>query len=245
MLVGESLFFRGWPEALPGVEIWMAQLPGRGSGFDEAAYTSMLPLVQALARQLRASSDERPFAFFGHSLGARLSFELARSLRRQGKPLPAHLFVSACAAPQIPRERSLHTLPRTAFLAELERFNGIPKAVLAEQELLDLMLPVLRADFTVYETAVYNSEPSLSLPHQRLWRRGRSTGEPRGIVPPGATKLPAPLRSHFSTAIISSCARPKRSCCGLLRYRWLLTIQQRCILGRLVFHCKITLRTLM
>jgi medium-chain acyl-[acyl-carrier-protein] hydrolase len=156
--------FSGWPEALPGVEVWIAQLPGRGSRFGEAALTAMLPLVQALARQLEASSDERPFAFFGHSLGARLSFELARSLRRQGKPLPAHLFVSACPAPQLPHGPPFHTLPKSAFLAELERFNGIPAEVLAEPELMDLLLPMLRADFTAYETAVYNSEPPLTCP---------------------------------------------------------------------------------
>jgi medium-chain acyl-[acyl-carrier-protein] hydrolase len=126
----------------------------------------MLPLVQALVRGLPARSEERPFAFFGHSLGARVSFELARSLRRQGKRSPAHLFVSACPAPQrsAPHGRPIHALPKTAFLAELERRNGIPEEVLAKPEMLDLLLPMLRADFTVYETAVYSSEPPLECP---------------------------------------------------------------------------------
>jgi len=156
--------FRTWTAGLVDVEVWVAQLPGRGSRFREEPLTAMLPLVQALARQHPAHGDERPFAFFGHSLGARLSFELARSLRRQGKPQPAQLFVSACPAPQSPHERPIHTLPKAAFLAELERRNGIPEAVLAEPELLDLLLPLLRADLTVYETAVYSSEPPLELP---------------------------------------------------------------------------------
>ena len=154
--------FRGWPDGLSaGIEVWAAHLPGRGSRSREAPMTQMLPLVQALARQLPLDSRERPFAFFGHSLGARVGFELVRSLRRQGRSLPAHLFVSACAAPQQPLGRPLHMLPKAAFLAELQRRNGIPPAVLAQPELLDLLLPLLRADLMVLETAVYHNEPPL------------------------------------------------------------------------------------
>ncbi|UCC54021.1 MAG: thioesterase, partial [Anaerolineaceae bacterium] len=115
-------------------------------------------------RQLPADSSQRPFAFFGHSLGARVGFEVARSLRRQGKPLPAQLFVSACPAPQLPSGRPIHMLPKAAFLAELQRRNGIPQEVLAHPELLELLLPMLRADFMVIETAVYRSEPPLNFP---------------------------------------------------------------------------------
>ncbi len=154
--------FRGWADALPGVEVWAAQLPGRGSRFKEKALTAMPPLVQALAAHFPADEDGRPYAFFGHSMGARVAFELARALRRQGQALPARLFVSACPAPQLAHDRPpLHALPKAAFLAELERRNGIPRELLAERELLDLLLPMVRADFMVYETAVYDSEPPL------------------------------------------------------------------------------------
>ena len=132
----------------------------------------MLPLVQALARHLPqeggrpwTDGSERPFAFFGHSLGARLAFELARSLRRQKRALPMHLMVSACSAPQLPPANPpIHTWPRTAFLAELQRRNGLAAEVAAEPELVDLLLPMLRADFAVYETAVYQREPPLACP---------------------------------------------------------------------------------
>ncbi len=163
--------FRRWPEGLPGVEVWVAQLPGRGSRFGEEPLTSMLTLVQELARHLPADDDERPFAFFGHSMGARAAFELARLLRRQGEALPVQLFVSGCPAPQLPHERPLHILPKAAFLAELKRRGGIPQKMLAKAEvfgtlpeLLDLLLPIVRADLTVYETAVYSSEPPLACP---------------------------------------------------------------------------------
>jgi medium-chain acyl-[acyl-carrier-protein] hydrolase len=95
-------------------------------------------------------------------MGARVAFELARALRREGEALPAQLFAAACPAPQLPRERPVYTLPKADLLAELERRGGIPQEVLAEPELLDLLLPVVRADLKLVETSVYRSEPPLA-----------------------------------------------------------------------------------
>lgn len=158
--------FRDWPDMLPGVELWMVQLPGRGMRFKEEALSSMPPLVQNLADHLpQNGGDEKAYAFYGHSMGARLAFELTRSLRRRQMPLPDHLLVSGCQAPQLPfDQRPIHNLPREAFLHELERRNGTPPEVMAHEELLDLLLPMLRADFAVFETAVYQSEAPLLLP---------------------------------------------------------------------------------
>jgi medium-chain acyl-[acyl-carrier-protein] hydrolase len=152
--------FRSWPQALPEIEIWIANLPGRGSRFSERLLTSMPDLVEALARHLPLN-DDRPFAFLGHSMGARVAFELARGLRGWRRPLPTHLFVAACPAPQLPPRSPVHNLPPAAFLAELQRRGGIPAEILAEPELLDLLLPIVRADLLLYETAVYRDEPPL------------------------------------------------------------------------------------
>ncbi|MDX1413376.1 MAG: alpha/beta fold hydrolase [Candidatus Promineifilaceae bacterium] len=155
--------FRSWGERLPDIEVWIAHLPGRGSRIREDAFTRMLPLVQALTRCLpQTSGRPQPFAFFGHSLGARLGFEVARTLRRQNRPLPVQLLISACPAPQVPPENpSIHAWPKAAFLAELQRRSGLPTEVTSVQELLDLLLPMLRADFAVFETAVYQREAPL------------------------------------------------------------------------------------
>jgi len=161
---GGTPTFTAWPGRLPAVEVWIASLPGRGTRLHEAPLTEMLPLVQALAREFMPLAD-RPFFFFGHSLGGRLAFELARSLRRQGKPLPQRLFVSASPAPHLPRTRPpIHTLPKAAFLEEMRRRGGTPDEVLAHPDLVELLLPALRADFTLYETSVYTSEPLLECP---------------------------------------------------------------------------------
>src|SRR5438552_7109196 len=96
---GGASAFRCWPDALPAsIEVCPVQLPGRETRFREPPYTRLAPLAEALGHALRPFLD-RPFAFFGHSMGALVAFELTRWLRRAGGPQPAHLFVSACAAP--------------------------------------------------------------------------------------------------------------------------------------------------
>jgi len=161
---GASIF-RTWSEGLPAdVEVCPVQFPGRGTRLKETPFTELLPLVQALAQALVPLLD-KPFAFFGHSLGALVSFELARQLRRQAGVQPVRLFVSADRAPQIPqRDRPIHALPDSEFLVELRRLNGIPEKVLEDVELMQVMLPVLRADFAVYETYVYSVEAPLNCP---------------------------------------------------------------------------------
>jgi medium-chain acyl-[acyl-carrier-protein] hydrolase len=161
---GASIF-RTWSDGLPAdVEVCPVQFPGRGTRLMETPFTQLSPLVQALAQTLVPLLD-KPFAFFGHSLGALVGFELARQLRRQSGVQPVRLFVSADRAPQIPhRERPIHALPEGEFLVELRRLNGIPGKVLEEAELMQIMLPVLRADFAVYETYVHSTEPPLNCP---------------------------------------------------------------------------------
>jgi medium-chain acyl-[acyl-carrier-protein] hydrolase len=95
-------------------------------------------------------------------MGALISFELARQLRAQQEPGPVHLFISGRRAPQI-RDRNplIHTLPEPEFLEELRRLNGTPKVVLDNAELMQLFLPILRADFSICGTYTYLSEPPL------------------------------------------------------------------------------------
>lgn len=106
---------------------------------------------------------DKPFAFFGHSMGAKIGFELARHLRRDEKVEPAHLFVSGSNAPQLPKEeRPVHDLPEPEFIEELRRLNGTPREVFENPELMRLMIPLLRADFAVCSTYSYLDEPRLS-----------------------------------------------------------------------------------
>jgi medium-chain acyl-[acyl-carrier-protein] hydrolase len=146
----------------PEVDVCAIQLPGRGSRFREEPFRRAADLVPAVADALRPHLDV-PFALFGHSMGALVVFELTRELRRRRVPLPVLLAVSGHEAPQRPDpDPPIAHLPDAEFIRELRaRYDGIPEQVLAEQELLQLLLPVLRADVLLMESYVYGDEPAL------------------------------------------------------------------------------------
>lgn len=157
--------FRDWPRSLPqGVEVCAVQPPGRGSRLRERPYTNLGELVAAAATALRPFMD-RPFAFFGHSMGALISYELARLLQAEGRAGPSHLFVSGCRAPQATDKSEVtYNLSDREFVEELRRLKGTPPEVLAHAELLQLVLPLLRADFAVTQTYSYLEGPPLGCP---------------------------------------------------------------------------------
>jgi medium-chain acyl-[acyl-carrier-protein] hydrolase len=108
---------------------------------------------------------DRPFALYGHSMGALIAYELARRLREAGRAEPVHLFVSGCRAPQLADTRDVtYDLPDPEFIEELRRLKGTPSEVLEHEELLRLVLPLLRADFAVAQTYRYSEGPPLGCP---------------------------------------------------------------------------------
>ena len=155
--------FQQWRQSLPEtIEVCPVQLPGRGHRLSESRFTSIGPLVASLAEEMGDYLD-RPSAFFGHSMGALVSFELARLLRRKGKRQPSHLFISGCDAPQLPlRARPIFDLPEPELIEELRRMNGTPHEVLDHAELMELMLPIIRDDLAVCQTYEYSPEPPLN-----------------------------------------------------------------------------------
>jgi surfactin synthase thioesterase subunit/phosphopantetheinyl transferase len=150
---GGPVVFHNWPASLPAsIEVCALQLPGRASRLREVPFLRMAPLVDAVMAQLGPLLD-RPIAFFGHSLGALVSFQVAQRLRQTGAGTLGHMFVAACPAPHLPRLcRALHRLPDADLIEELRRLNGIPQRLINEPELLQLVLPAVRADLTVFET---------------------------------------------------------------------------------------------
>ena len=162
---GGASAFREWPARLPGVEVLAIQLPGRETRLLEPPFRRMDPLLTALTDAVVAELD-KPFAIFGHSMGARLGFELTRELRRRGHPAPAALFVSACKAPHLPRTPLplLESMPEHIFVARLRNMNGTPPEIFDNPELLELVLPGIRADFAVIDSYEYTDEPALACP---------------------------------------------------------------------------------
>lgn len=162
---GSAAAFHGWQASLhPAVEVCAVQLPGRSERLMEAPLRSLAVAVETLAGVL-AREDDTPFAFFGHSLGSLLAFELARHLRRTGRTMPVHLFASGSVPPcQRMLSRRLHELDDAALLSALRQYNGAPAAALDHPELMALMLPTIRADFALAADYRYQPEPALPLP---------------------------------------------------------------------------------
>jgi medium-chain acyl-[acyl-carrier-protein] hydrolase len=139
-------------------------LPGRGHRTREEPLTRVATIVERLAPVVELYSA-KPFAFFGHSMGALIGFELARRLRREAAAGPAHLFASGCRAPQIPDSSPpTYNLPDAEFLERVRSLNGTPPEVLAHGELMQMVLPLLRADFEAVNTYEYSDEPPLGCP---------------------------------------------------------------------------------
>lgn len=162
---GSAAVFSRWQNALgPSVEVCAIQLPGRGSRMMEPPRRDPRLLVEELALAI-ASQPAQPFALFGHSLGALLAFEVARTLRLQRLPLPVHLIASGCRAPCVERERrGLHLLPDGEFIEALRGYNGTPAEILDNAELMALVLPMLRADFALVDAFDYRPQAPLPLP---------------------------------------------------------------------------------
>ncbi|GHO45003.1 thioesterase II family protein [Ktedonospora formicarum] len=160
---GGVAHYRRWFEQLPtSIDVCPIHLPGREQRIGEAAFTSMGELVTTLVEVLLPYLHE-PFAFFGHSMGGLIAYALTRRLEAESLPLPRHLCISALKAPHLLSNREpIHDLPEAEFLRSVYRLGGTPLAVLQNQELLDLILPTLRADFTLYET--YTPFNDLPLP---------------------------------------------------------------------------------
>nr|AMB48441.1 polyketide synthase [Nostoc sp. CAVN2] len=160
-----SSVFNSWPEKFASkIEVCPIQLPGRGNRLKEPAFTKVKPLVQTLAPIIKPYLDI-PFAFFGHSMGALVSFELTRELRRQNYPTPDYLFVGGYRAPHIPDLKSpIYKLPEPKFIQALSAYGGIPDNMLQDQFFLQAFLPTFRADFELLDTYFHAKEEPLESP---------------------------------------------------------------------------------
>jgi medium-chain acyl-[acyl-carrier-protein] hydrolase len=162
---GGASIFRLWSKDLPEeVEVCPVYLPGRENRFLEPGFTNVQELARTLTDQLLPSTDI-PFALFGHSMGGLICYVWACHMRKWHNRTPTLIFISGQRAPQLPPLHApIHHLPDAAFLDELFRLGGTPAAVMQNKELMELMLPLLRADFTLYETYIYRPDVPFACP---------------------------------------------------------------------------------
>jgi medium-chain acyl-[acyl-carrier-protein] hydrolase len=160
-----TVIYQKWAAQLPPeVEMWIIRLPGRETRLREPAFDRLAPLVEAVADAL-APHLEQPYLFFGHSLGSLISFELSCYLRNQGRSSPLHLLLSGHRAPhRPPLNPPIHQANNQLFLERIKNMGGTPDKFFEMKELVEMMLPALRADFTAWETYQYEPKPPLDIP---------------------------------------------------------------------------------
>ena len=162
---GTASIFRDWANHLPStIQVIPVDLPGRGRRITEPPFIGYQALLEALAEAMPPLLDT-PFAFFGHSMGAIIAFELARYLRREYGREPHALFPAGRRAPHVPdTDPVTYNLPHDKFIEELRRIDGTPSETFEHAELMELMVPLLRADFQLVQTYEYLDGDPLSCP---------------------------------------------------------------------------------
>jgi surfactin synthase thioesterase subunit len=183
---GGGSFFLPWARHLaPDVDVCPVVLPGREGRNREEPFDRLAALLPEVVSALLPYAD-RDVAVLGHSMGAIVAYEFARRLEQDHGIALRHLFVSGRRAPHLPARRDpLHTLPQSEFLAGLRKLNGTPDEVLGDENLLNLFVPTLRADFAVNETyapaegsqlgcpiaaLTGDADPEVTLEEIALWR---------------------------------------------------------------------------
>ncbi|HEX8052740.1 MAG TPA: alpha/beta fold hydrolase [Thermoleophilaceae bacterium] len=162
---GMAQSFHPWAGPLSTVaELCAVALPGRGTRVQEPSIDRIDRLTTFVSAAVRGLLD-RPYALFGHSMGALLAYELARELDRAGAPAPLRLFVSGFRAPHLPaRGDPLHVLPDDELTARLDEFGGTPPKVMESNAFMGLFLPPTRADLAACETYEHVPGPALATP---------------------------------------------------------------------------------
>jgi medium-chain acyl-[acyl-carrier-protein] hydrolase len=159
---GGSAAFHPWVAAFPMFDVCAVEYPGRWTRVREPAFTNLRQLVTSIADGLDELLVE-PHVFVGHSYGALVAYELARELRRRGIQATEHLFAASARAPHLlPWTEPIRRLPDPQFVAELDRRYGrLPRCVLESVDVLQMVLRIIRADLTAFETYAFYDEPPL------------------------------------------------------------------------------------
>ena len=149
----------------PEVELIAIQLPGREARSSEPFITDINVVTKQITNNFYKYQTTLPFIFFGHSLGSIIAFEVANELQRCHFKIPKYLIVSGHDAPQSQsKEEALHHLSDDLFMKGLMKYQGMPDEILQHKELLEVLLPRLRADFTLSETYQYRKNTPLECP---------------------------------------------------------------------------------
>ncbi|ROM28605.1 thioesterase [Pseudomonas protegens] len=217
---GASVFHRWFLPLYDQVDLYALQLPGREGRSQEACYSDMQAAANDVADCLEQFGDDIPCCFFGHSMGALLAFAVAGVLQERRLPLPQQLMLSGMVAPHVrQRVAPLHQLPAEQAIAALQAMGGVPAVVLAEEDLMQMYLPIIQADIQmVYSYAGAQPQPldtrmiclsgaqDLIAPPAQMqqWRRYTLGGFEQFVFAGGHFFLDAQVMSRVKTVLGSA-----------------------------------------
>ncbi|SCG46207.1 thioesterase II family protein [Micromonospora halophytica] len=230
---GSASFFHPVSKALaPEVEVLAVQYPGRQDRRHEPAVDNIADLADHIFDALR-DLDDRPLALFGHSMGAVLGYEVALRRQHAGLPSPAHLFVSGRRAPSRYRDERVHHLSDDRIVSELRALSGTQPAMLADPEVLEMILPAIRSDYHAIETYRHDpdrrldcpvtvftgaSDPRVSIDEARAWEEHTTGPTDLKVLPGGhfflvdrSAEVIATVRQHLMDATPTGEPRTRRA----------------------------------
>ena len=144
--------FRKWGESFDDIGVYVAQYPGRENRFGEKAISDINELVSILFKEISEEFNfEIPYYLFGHSMGTKIVYELALRIKNSPLPNPRGLIISAGRAPCYKEPKPIYHLDDEGFIEGLRRYDGTPKEILDNKDLISIFLPTLRADFVIDE----------------------------------------------------------------------------------------------
>lgn len=162
---GSAQTFKPWAELIPDpVEIQALQLPGRPGRMNETPIDSLEPLIESIVEAIEPLTDV-PYAFYGHSMGSLIAFETTKRLADEFRTQPDKLFVAARRAPHlVSRDQTLHEQPLDKVRSFLKSLRAVPNEILANDELMQLLWPALRADLKLDGLYAYTPGPGVPCP---------------------------------------------------------------------------------
>ena len=178
--------YRSWlPFLPPWLDLVAVQPPGREGRSRETALRRLEDVVDALVAELPEATVSRPFAFFGHSLGGRVAFELARRLEGTERPSPAHVVIAASMEPSVlsDLDRRCHLLPDAEFEAYAATFGAFPEEMRRFPRQFKAVMDLLRADLEIFATAAFPVDPPLRAPLTVFGGRGDLAVTPGCLEP--------------------------------------------------------------